>query len=356
MKPNDDNARLPPEERPFRVLIIAGSQRRQYNCPGVDGKSRTLMMHMAQRLPQDWEIDYEDLSNVYNRARIQPCNACVSTSMALCVWPCNCYSKNSWAEPDLMWNMALYARLDMADAWAIIGPINWYAPSTNLKAMFDRLVCMNGGNPDENLIAHKDPEKAMALEHSEEWESLSVNHLEGRTAGFFVYGDEGGDEIGEDGIPKIVQHKHYFDAGKEPFENERDAYAPLVWQCRYGGVEVPDHLWAHCTSGKGKKYSDNQAENMIRENEFMQSFHRWVDDFASFVQQKGKVTPGKWRAYGFKKPNNLWVEAKTGLRDWKLRVGWAPPYSSNKKQIDLDLNKDITLQPKKSEGEKLRKK
>ena len=356
MKPNDDSTKLAPEQRPFRVLIISGSDRRQYNCPGVDSKSRTLMLKMAELLPQDWEIDYEDLSNVYNRARIQPCNACVSTSMALCVWPCNCYSKNSWAEPDLMWNMDLYARLDMADAWAIIGPINWYAPSTNLKAMFDRLVCMNGGNPDENLIEHKDPEKAMALEHSEEWESLSVNHLECRTAGFFVYGDEGGDEIGEDGIPKIVQHKHYFDAGKEPFENERDAYAPLVWQCRYGGVEVPDHLWAHCTSGKGKKYSDNQAENMIRENEFMQSFHRWVDDFASFVQQKGKVTPGKWRAYGFKKPNNLWVEAKTGLRDWKLRVGWAPPYSSNKKQIDLDLNKDITLQPQKSEGEKLRKK
>jgi len=32
--------------------------------------------------------------------------------------------------------------------------------------MFDRLVCMNGGNPREDLIAHKDPEKAMALEHS----------------------------------------------------------------------------------------------------------------------------------------------------------------------------------------------
>lgn len=37
-----------------------------------------------------------------------------------------------------MWNADLYARLDLADAWAIIGPVNWYAPSTNLKAMFDR--------------------------------------------------------------------------------------------------------------------------------------------------------------------------------------------------------------------------
>ncbi len=83
MKPNDNNAKLPPEQRPFRILIISGSDRRQYNCPGVDSKSRTLMLKMAEMLPQDWEIDYEDLGNVYSRERIQSCNACVSTSMAL---------------------------------------------------------------------------------------------------------------------------------------------------------------------------------------------------------------------------------------------------------------------------------
>ena len=64
-------------------------------------------------------------------------------------------SKNNKKEPDLMWKLDVYARLDMADAWVIIGPINWYAPSSNLKLMFDRLVCMNGGNPDEKLIEHK---------------------------------------------------------------------------------------------------------------------------------------------------------------------------------------------------------
>ncbi|MEO6538405.1 MAG: hypothetical protein ABIT07_05295 [Ferruginibacter sp.] len=93
MKPNDGNAKLPLEKRPFRILIIAGSARKQYNCPGIDGKARMLMLKMADMLPQDWEIDYEDLSNAYGRAHIQSCNACVSTSMALCVWPCNCYKK-----------------------------------------------------------------------------------------------------------------------------------------------------------------------------------------------------------------------------------------------------------------------
>jgi hypothetical protein len=63
MKPNDQNGKLPAAKRPFRVLVIAGSNRRQYNCPG------------------------EDLGNVYGRARIQSGNACVSTSMALCATP-----------------------------------------------------------------------------------------------------------------------------------------------------------------------------------------------------------------------------------------------------------------------------
>src|SRR5262245_61295882 len=95
----------------------------------------------------DWEIDLEYLGNVYGSAKIQSCNACVSTSMALCCWPCNCYETGNKDEPDLMWDLDLYARLDLADAWAVIGPVNWYAPSSNLKLMFDRLVCMNGGNP-----------------------------------------------------------------------------------------------------------------------------------------------------------------------------------------------------------------
>ncbi|MEO6221256.1 MAG: NAD(P)H-dependent oxidoreductase [Ginsengibacter sp.] len=354
MKPNDSNAKLPPDQRPFRILIISGSDRRQFNCPGVDSKSRALMLRMAQLLPQDWEIDYEDIGNVYGRAKIQSCNACVSTSMALCVWPCNCYSKKSWGEPDLMWDLDMYARFDMADAWAIIGPINWYSASSNLKLLFDRMVCMNGGNPDENTIGHKDPELAMKFEHTEEFKTMSVNHLEGRTAAFFCYGDEGGDEFCEDGRPEILRHKIYFNPEEEPFKNERDSYAPLVWQCRYGGVEVPDHLWAHCTSGKGKKYSDNQAEDMIIEKLFMKSFDEWVKNFAEFVGAKDKVAPGKWRAFGFKKPFNIIKEIKTGIRSWKLRFGKAPKYSSPWAQEKLSLNKDVTLHPKKGEGEKLR--
>jgi hypothetical protein len=332
VKPNDENGRLPLDERPFRVLIVSSSNRRQYNCPGVDSKARALMLRMSDRLPADWEIDYEDLGNVYGRARIQSCNACVSTSMALCVWPCNCYAKDDRKEPDLMWDLDLYARLDLADAWAFIGPINWYGPTSNLKLMFDRLVCMNGGNPREDLIDHKDPEKAMRLEHSPEWPELSRNHLEGRTAAFFCYGDGGGDELDDGGRPRILEHKEWFPAADEPFAAPRDAYAPIVWQCRYSGIEVPDALWSGVEFGQGKKYSDNQAEDMVREARVFDEFDAWTHRFHEHVSAKGKVPPGRDRAFGYTPPAHRWADMKLKWREIGIALGRGPEGSSPREQ------------------------
>lgn len=355
MKPNDDHGALPPGERPFRILVIAGSDRRQYDCPGADSKARALMLRMADLLPADWEIDYEDLGNVWNREQIRTCNGCVSTSMALCVWPCNCYEKHNRGQPDLMWNLDLYSRLDLADAWAIIGPVNWYAPSSNLKAMFDRLVCMNGGNPREDLIGHKDPALAIRLEQSAEWAALSRNHLEGRSAAFFCYGDAGGDELDDDGRPRILQHDEYFDPTRESFEEMRDTYAPLVWQCRYSGIEVPDALWQYAESGAGKPYSLNQAEHLTDYPAILESFDDWTRTFTAHVRAKGKVTPGRYRAYGYRPPSHLWADLKTKWRGLRATLGMAVPGTSAALQHELGMNRDTGIFYKRGEGAKLRK-
>jgi hypothetical protein len=355
MKPNDENGRLPTAERPVRVLLIAGSDRRQYNCPGVDSKARALMIRMAERLPVEWEIDVEDLGNVKGRSRIQSCNACVSTAMPLCVWPCNCYEPGNKDEPDLMWDLDLYARLDLADAWAIIGPVNWYGPSSNLKLMFDRLVCANGGNPREDLIDHKDPELAMKLETSPDWEELSANHLEGRTAAFFCYSDEGANEMDADGRPKKLRHRAWFDPEDEPFDDMRDAYGPLVWQCRFSGIEVPDALWAHSLTGVGVPYGGNQAEDMIREDGIITAFDAWTDRFAAFVAAKGKVEPGRWRAFGYTAPGHRWADVKLKWRDLRMKAGYPPAGSSPAEQQALGLNEDQGFRATRSEGEKVRR-
>ena len=343
MNPDEMTAGHIREARPVRVLLLAGSNRRQYDCPGIDSKARTLMFRMADRLPREWVIDVEDLGNVWNRKKIQSCNGCVSTSMALCVWPCNCYEKHSRGQPDLMWDLDMYARLDLADAWAIIGPVNWYSSSSNLKAMFDRLVCMNGGNPREDLIGHKDQERAIRLEHSPEWESLSQNHLEGRSAAFFCYGDGGGDELDANGRPRLLRHLEYFNPADEPFDDMRDSYAPLVWQCRYSGIEVPDALWQYVEFGADRKYSDNQAEDMVGEAQVMEAFDTWTDGFAGHVATKGPVTPGQYRADGYQPPSHFLADLRTKWRGFRMAIGRPISGTSPAIQQERGLNRDATL-------------
>jgi hypothetical protein len=275
------------------VLLIAGSPRRLHSCPGLDSKARALLHRMIGQLPPEWQVDHEDIGNEHGKPKIQGCNGCVSSSMALCVWPCNCYGPRSATQPDLMWDLNLYGRLARADAWAIIGPVQWYAPSTNLKTMFDRLVCMSGGNPRPDLIDKKNTLKAQALERSAKWRELSVNHLEGRTAGFFCYGDDGANEEEDDGTPKRLKHREWFEAKKQPYrqsgDGERLAYQCLVWQCRYSGIEVPDELWTHTVFGAGKPYADDQAGDLPSEKKGVAAFDAWVRCFVKHVTAKGLV-------------------------------------------------------------------
>lgn len=135
----------------------------------------------------------------------------------------------------------------------------------------------------------------MKLEHAPEWPELGLNHLEGRTAGFYVYGDDADDERDDSGRPVYLEHPDYFDPQQEPYRDLRDCYAPLVWQCRFSGIEVPDALW----------------------------------HFRDF----GKL---------------FW-------RERAMRVGHPPADSSPQAQQAADLNQDARLFPQQSEGERLRK-
>ncbi len=284
------------ENKPIRVLLIAGSARKETNCPAADSKASFLIQRIKKKLPNAWIIDTLNLANDYVVPKIQSCNACVSTSMALCVWPCNCYKRHSFFEADLMWDEDVYGRIYAADAILICAPVNWYGPTSNLKLMFDRLVCANGGNPDETLIDHKDAALAAKLENSPKWKELSVNHLEGRTGAFFIYGDMGGDEIGKDGKPLILKHKEYFTpvSQEQKISSPKHAYFPIIWQCRYSGIEVPEKLIKEVSFGVGGKYNQNQIPQLEQNEAVLKEMDKWLKDIEKHIYKKGKVTGSKY--------------------------------------------------------------
>ena len=144
-----------------------------------------------------------------------------------------------------------------------------------------------------------------------------------------------------------------FAGSHETRRRKRQAAVDQVWQCRYSGIEVPDALWRYIEFGQGRKYSENQAEHMP-EQDVWAPFDAWVDALAAFVARKGKVPPGRHRAYGYEPPKHRFADARLGWREVRMRLGHPPAGSSPAAQQELGLNRDATLRPAKGEGEKLR--
>jgi len=177
---------------PTRILVINGSARSDQTCPGEMSKTfrlAQLAIDVLRRAPRT-EVDFLDLSRLtseYGR-RIHPCKACVSTAMPLCNWPCSCYPNHALDQTN-DWMNDIYPRWSAAHGVMIVTPVNWYGAPSGLKAMIDRLVCADGGNPDPTSTGGKDPAAAKAME-LKGWDY--PKHLAGRAFSVVVHGDAAG--------------------------------------------------------------------------------------------------------------------------------------------------------------------
>jgi multimeric flavodoxin WrbA len=175
-----------------RVLLINASARTDQSCSGEMSKSYRLAK-IAQDVLEHEEacaVDVLDLSRLvseYGRV-IYPCKACVSTSPALCHWPCSCYPNHALGQTQ-DWMNELYPRWVAAHGVMIVTPVNWYHVPSVLKLMIDRLVCADGGNPDPTTTHGKDPARAKALELAG-WGY--PKHLAGRAYAIVAHGDSEG--------------------------------------------------------------------------------------------------------------------------------------------------------------------
>ncbi len=179
---------------PNRILLVNGSMRSDQSCPGEMSKSWRLVT-LAKEIVEaeaDFELEVLDLSRLtseYGR-QIHPCKACVSTAMPLCHWPCSCYPNFAMGQVN-DWMNDIYPMWAAAHGVMIVTPVNWYQVPSGLKAMIDRLVCADGGNPDPTTTKGKDPELAKQIE-LKGWDY--PRHLAGRVFSVAVHGDASGVE------------------------------------------------------------------------------------------------------------------------------------------------------------------
>jgi multimeric flavodoxin WrbA len=180
---------------PSRALLVCGAARNDGTCPGERSKTDRLVeiardaLALEDRSIENDVLDLSLLSSEYGR-RIHPCKACVATAMPLCHWPCSCYPNHALGQVS-DWMNEIYERFVLAHGVMIVTPVYWYQAPGGLKAMIDRLVCADGGNPDPTTTRGKDPAKAKELELAG-WSY--PKHLEGRAFSLVVHGDVEGVE------------------------------------------------------------------------------------------------------------------------------------------------------------------
>ena len=184
---------------PSRVLLVCGSSRNDGTCPGEMSKTWRLTQ-LARQVVDDAgiECDVLDLSLLasdYDR-HIHPCKGCVSTAMPLCHWPCSCYPNYALGQTG-DWMNEIYPLWVAAHGILIVAPVNWYHVPGGLKAMMDRLVCADGGNPDPTSTHGKTAVEAKAME-LKGWPY--PRHLAGRHFGLVVHGDS----VGAEGVRRTL--------------------------------------------------------------------------------------------------------------------------------------------------------
>jgi multimeric flavodoxin WrbA len=179
--------------RPGRVLVVCGAARHDQTCPGEMSKTfRLAALARSEIEGAGATCDFLDLSLLtaeYGR-QILPCKACVSTAMPLCHWPCSCYPNHAMGQVN-DWMNEIYPRWAAAHGVMIVTPVYWYQAPSVLKLMIDRLVCADGGNPDQTTTHGKNVEQAKALE-LDGWPY--PRHLAGRVFAVVVHGDTVGAE------------------------------------------------------------------------------------------------------------------------------------------------------------------
>jgi multimeric flavodoxin WrbA len=271
-----------------KVILFQGSPRDKDTCPNMNSKSHKIVDYIIDK----WSpfIDFKVFDLAVNQSKaptIQPCKGCVSTAGGFhCHMSCSCYFKGDTKKPDLLKELNVYEHLEECDAFVIISPIHWYSLTSQIKLLFDRLVCIN------QTLTVDDAKKLMGSDNiknsditgkfskSGKYDEMLRNHLEGKICGFYVHGDDGADDYSGKELPDS-----YSDVIKDNFSvDPKSVVMPYVIQMKYSGVFAPDELIQAFYVNKGiDYYTANQTVN--QQSEFFERADTLMDNLLNYLDK-----------------------------------------------------------------------
>jgi multimeric flavodoxin WrbA len=273
------------------VVLFQGSPRDKETCSGMDSKSETVVNYLLEQWSPFINFKVIDLSvNQNKRPTIQPCKGCVSTAGGYhCHFPCSCYNKGDKKMPDLLHELDVYKLLQECDAFIIVSPIHWHSLTSQIKLLFDRLVCINLTMDvwdAINVIGRegiKDSKVTGKLSKDKKYDSLLRNHLEGKVAGFYVHGDDGADDYSNRELPPS-----YDDVMDDGFQNNpKNVVMPFINQLKYSGVYVPDELVQAFYTNRGVDYYTANL-TVIKNREIFERADQLMDNLLNYLSISDK--------------------------------------------------------------------
>lgn len=266
------------------LVLVHGNK--QKKLEGM-GQKRKMKHHFSKVK----SIESIGRGNVYD---IEVENSHFFNCEGIKVHNCDCYGKKDDPK-DLMHEQDVYKKLEGSDGFFVITPINWSSCSSVVKSFFDRLVCASlsiTSEQAESLLEGdvKNASKTRAMEKSGKYQTLLKNHLEGKVAGFFAHGNGGGSDYKEFAknkkilLPVIPESLEEYEEkhGKEDVSKFLD---PLVRQCVYSGIFVPDDCVKVVTYGFGISYGEV--------NDLFEKENKLIKEasgvFGSFLRRLGTV-------------------------------------------------------------------
>jgi multimeric flavodoxin WrbA len=272
-----------------KVLIFQGSPRDPDTCSDMKSKTHKIVDYVISKWSPFIDMQVIDLSvNHSKQPIIQPCKGCISTSGGFhCHFACSCFHKGDDKKPDLLSELDVYNKLKECDAFVIFSPIHWHSLSSQVKTLFDRLVCINQTltvDDAKKLMGKgniKNSEITGKFARSGKYDGMLRNHLEGKVAAFYAQGDNGADDYEGKELPES-----YSDVLDDGFgRNPKSVVMPFVMQLKYSGVFVPDELIESFYVNEGVNYNvANKTFNKTKE--FFDRADHLMDNLLTYLEEK----------------------------------------------------------------------
>lgn len=290
-----------------KEIIVRGKKHQRTSCLVISDQEsvrvvseniKLLNIKKRNKLSEYFTIERRELKHKYSKVKsikeighkpvydIEVSNSHEFNCEGINIHNCSCYFKGDDKKPDLLSDLNVYERLQESDAFIIISPIHWHSLTSQVKLLFDRLVCIN------QTLTVDDAKKLMGSENiknsditgkfakSGKYDEMLRNHLEGKVCGFYAHGDDGADDYDGKELPDS-----YSDVLDDGFgNNPKSVVMPYVMQMKYSGVYVPEELIQAFYVNKGVNYyTANKTFN--KEKEFFERADTLMDNLLNYLDK-----------------------------------------------------------------------